>query len=180
MQQSVLQQAKSLVSVRIATKMKWTGPLMEISFSKQCYLSLFVLFVVFAAPQVLGSSLPDAVTSVTAAGAFHETLVIAQLVLHLKQELQGVDIGASKLKPSFIQYILSKIKTVVISSSSLEKDQLKDLLIQVLGQLVVRLAPAETKVVEDVFFDLLVKNKLVKAVDHSLKGRFTSLFKKHG
>jgi DNA integrity scanning protein DisA with diadenylate cyclase activity len=127
----------------------------------------------------LGAALPGAVTHVRSSGAFHEALVVAQIVVHLKNEMQGVDLNATKLKPSFIQFVLSKIKTVVVSSkSTLEKDQLKDLLIQVLGQLVT-LAPAEVKVVEDVF-EMLSKNHLIKAVDRSIRGRIKGLFKKRG
>ena len=125
----------------------------------------------------LGNTLPPAVTHVRSTGQFHEALVIAQLVTLLRSEMQGVDLNQSKLKVSFIQYVLSKIKTIVVSSkSTLEKDQLKDLLIQVLTQLVT-LAPAEVKVVEDVF-EMLSKNHLIKAVDKSIRGRIKSLFKK--
>lgn len=128
-------------------------------------------------PFRLGNTLPDEIESVKASGQFNETLTICQLVEHLKTQFKGLDINQNKLKSSFLLFILDKVKTVIIKNKFLEKEQIKDITIQVL-KLLTNLNETELKIVDDTL-DILIDNKLVKAVDKSIRGKIKKLLKKN-
>jgi hypothetical protein len=124
---------------------------------------------------MLGNSIPEEIESVKATGQFCEIVVIVQLCEHIKNELKGIDLNQQKFKPSFIKFLLDKVKTVIKKTKSLDKEQLKDLATQCIKILFPTVTDLELKVIDDIL-DTLIDNKLIKAVDKSLKGKFKKLF----
>lgn len=125
----------------------------------------------------LGNTLPDEVEKVKPSGQFNETLTISQLVEHLKNEFKGVNLEQNKFKSSFLLYILDKVKTIIIKNKHLEKDQLVQISIQVLKQLIQNITDNDLKTIEDTL-NILINNKIVKAVDNSIRGRIKKILKK--
>jgi hypothetical protein len=126
----------------------------------------------------LGNTIPDEIEKVKPSGQFNETLTVCQLVEHLKNELKTVDLTQNKFKSSFLLYILDKVKTVIIKNKHLEKDQLIQISVQVLKLLIVNITDADLKTIEDTL-NILISNKIVKAVDKSIKGKLKKLLKKN-
>ena len=125
----------------------------------------------------LGLTLPNEIQEVQPTGAFNETLTVSHLVEHLKNDLKSIDLSQQKFKPSFIKFLLDKVKTIIKSSNTLKKEQLKDLSIQVLKLLITNLTDSDIKIIDDIL-DTLISNKLVKAVDNTMRGKIKSTFKK--
>jgi hypothetical protein len=125
----------------------------------------------------LGSSLPDEVEKVKSSGGFCEILTIYQLAEHLRNEFKSINLQEQKFKSSFLKYILEKVKTIIKNTKSFEKEQLKQLTIQIIKHLIPNISDSDLKTIEDTI-DTLINNKLVKAVDKSFRGKIKKFLKK--
>lgn len=125
----------------------------------------------------LGLNLPNEITCVKPSGQFNELLTVNQLNEHLKNELKGIQIHEQKFKPSFILYILEKVKTIILNNKSFNKDELKDLTNQTLKLLIPGITDQDLKIIDDIM-DTLITNKLVQAIDNSITGKIKSFLKK--
>jgi hypothetical protein len=116
---------------------------------------------------VLGSALPDTVSSVKASGSLLSLQVVSQLITHIQKDLQGITLLDQKFNPTIIQYVLSKVQAAISVIENNSANSLTTITIQVLKGLM-PLTEQDITIITNIM-TFIVDNNLITEIEQETK-----------